>query len=224
LDAVNRSNFPRNFVLKSNHGSGASVICWEGATPGNLLPNSYTTSSWEKYIIHPDDLIWNNLVELSTKWISRSYYWEIGKYPEWAYKNISPLLIAEEVLTHNGKIPEDYKFYMVNGKCSFIHVRVTENSRDLFYPDWRPIDAKYLYPKSGFIPNTPDSLDEMLKLAELLSEGIDFIRVDLYITDSGVKFGELTNYPDGGMADITPKKLSVDLIREFSPEYIKFAR
>jgi hypothetical protein len=35
-------------------------------------------------------------------------------------------------------------------------------------------------------------------VAAKLSADIDFIRVDLYETDNGVIFGELTNYPMGG--------------------------
>jgi hypothetical protein len=38
----------------------------------------------------------------------------------------------------------------------------------------------------------------MLKLAETLSAGTDLVRVDLYETSGGVKFGEPTNYPGAG--------------------------
>ena len=34
--------------------------------------------------------------------------------------------------------------------------------------------------------------------------GFDFIRVDLYITTEGIKFGELTNYPDAGQTPFEP--------------------
>jgi hypothetical protein len=59
----------------------------------------------------------------------------------------------------------------------------------------------------------------MINLAKILSAGLDFIRVDLYVTDSGVKFGELTNYPEGGMADIHPKQLSINFAKNWVQDY-----
>jgi hypothetical protein len=59
----------------------------------------------------------------------------------------------------------------------------------------------------------------MLNLAKSLSEGIDFIRVDLYCTDKGIKFGELTNYPEGGVADIKPKELSNQFAKNWVQDY-----
>ncbi len=44
----------------------------------------------------------------------------------------------------------------------------------------------------------------MVELAEALAEGFDFVRVDLYNIDGRIVFGELTNYPYGGMAPFDP--------------------
>lgn len=222
IESLKRSSFPKNFVLKSNHGSGASVICWEGAPRGIILPNYDSPRIWEVYVIHPDDLVWEQLVTLSNSWMKANFYWEVGRFPEWAYKNIQPQILMEEVLTHNGKIPEDYKFFMVNGECVFIQVdvsRFTEHKRDLYSPNWDLLDARFLYPSSGLRPERPIQLSEMMNIAKSLAVGIDFIRVDMYITDIGIKFGELTNYPDGGLADIRPKKLSVELAKNWIQNY-----
>jgi TupA-like ATPgrasp len=222
IDCLTRENLPNNFVLKSNHGSGASVICWEGAPKGKDLPKKKPKSVWEKYLIHPDDLIWEDLVNLSNHWMNTNYYWASGRFPEWAYKNIEPKIIAEEVLTHKGELPEDYKFFMVNGECKFIQVdvsRFTQHKRDLYSPNWDLLEASFLYPSSGFNLKRPILLTEMVNLARSLSAGIDFIRVDLYCTDSGIKFGELTNYPEGGTADITPKELSIRFAKNWVQNY-----
>jgi hypothetical protein len=219
IEGLNRNSFPRNFVMKSNHGSGASVICWEGFSRGFAIPVKESSRVWEVYLIHPDDLIWEHLVALSNSWMKANFYWEIGRFPEWAYKDIEPNLLVEEVLTHNGKIPEDYKFFMVNGECVFIQVRHAAKKRDLYSPNWDLMEAKFLYPASGLLTERPIQLTEMIRLAEALAKNIDFVRVDLYITDKGIKFGELTNYPDGGLADIRPKKLSVELARNWIQNY-----
>lgn len=148
-----------------------------------------------------------------------NFYWEIGRFPEWAYKDIEPKILVEEVLTHEGKIPEDYKFNMVNGECVFIQVRHAAKMRDLYSPNWDLMDAKFLYPSSGLRPERPVQLTEMISLVRVLAKNIDFIRVDLYITDKGIKFGELTNYPDGGLADIRPKELSIELAKNWTQNY-----
>jgi hypothetical protein len=227
LASLNKADFPKNFVLKSNHGSGASVICWEGAIRGNMLPTTPPTTKklstiWGKYLIHPDDLVWEHLVNLSTNWMKANYYWEFGRFPEWAYKNIEPQILVEEVLNLNGEIPNDYKFFMINGECVFIQVdisRFTEHKRDLYSPNWVLLNATFLFPNSGFRLEPPVLLSEMLSLAKTLSKGIDFIRVDLYCTDKGIKFGELTNYPEGGMVDIRPKALSIKYAKNWFQNY-----
>lgn len=222
IDSSVRESLPKNFVLKSNHGSGASVICWEGAPRGKGLPNKKPPRIWKKYLIHPDDLVWEDLVNLSGHWMSVNYFWELGRFPEWAYKNIEPKILLEEVLTHNGGIPEDYKFFMINGECVFIQVDVSrfiEHKRDLYSPNWDLLDASFKFSTSGFLLERPVFLTEMLNLAKSLSVGIDFIRVDLYRTDNGIKFGELTNYPEGGLADLKPKELSIEFAKNWVQNY-----
>jgi hypothetical protein len=184
-----------------------------------MLPKNDASRIWEVYVIHPDDLVWEQLVKLSNSWMKANFYWEVGRFPEWAYKDIQPQILMEEVLTHNGKIPEDYKFFIVNGECEFIQVRHALKKRDLYSPNWDLLDASFLYPSSGLRPERPIQLSEMMNIAKSLAAGTDFIRVDLYITDKGIKFGELTNYPDGGLADIRPKKLSVEFAKNWIQNY-----
>ncbi len=50
----------------------------------------------------------------------------------------------------------------------------------------------------------PAQLDEMLAIAESLSNGIAFIRVDLYNFNSRVIFGEMTLSPGEGYKNIQP--------------------
>ena len=59
----------------------------------------------------------------------------------------------------------------------------------------------------------------MIDVAERLSAGVDFVRVDLYETRNGVKFGELTNYPEGGSGPFTPSELNVEFGRRWNPYY-----
>jgi hypothetical protein len=211
-------NFPRNFVLKSNHGSGASVICWSGAPRGVKIPVDISNTSWEKFLIHPDDLDSDNLIGLSDKWMTLNYYWDFGRYPEWAYKAIRPLLLVEELLLDGGGLPIDYKFQMINGKCAFIQVDVSRyghHQRNLYTENWELINARTRHPQIISSMPKPRELDEMLKVSEELSKGIDFVRIDLYAIEGRVVFGEMTNYPNGGLKEIWPRSLSIELARKW---------
>jgi TupA-like ATPgrasp len=50
----------------------------------------------------------------------------------------------------------------------------------------------------------PSNLSEMKSTAEQLSDGMDFVRVDLYDLGDRVVLGELTNYPESGNAGFHP--------------------
>ncbi|MEZ4510030.1 MAG: ATP-grasp fold amidoligase family protein [Eubacteriales bacterium] len=57
--------------------------------------------------------------------------------------------------------------------------------------------------------NMPESLviarparyDDMIRIAEALAKGMRHVRVDLYDTESGIRFGELTFFDQSGFAD-----------------------
>ena len=45
----------------------------------------------------------------------------------------------------------------------------------------------------------------MINLAEKIGAQFDFVRVDLYSPPQGILFGEVTFYPNGGLAPFIPK-------------------
>ena len=47
-------------------------------------------------------------------------------------------------------------------------------------------------------PEKPKKLNEMLRIARILSRGFRYVRVDLYNIDGEIKFGEMTFTPAAG--------------------------
>jgi hypothetical protein len=47
----------------------------------------------------------------------------------------------------------------------------------------------------GFAIPKPAGLDKAYDIADTLSKGFPFVRVDLYLTEQGVRFGEMTFTP-----------------------------
>ena len=198
---------PRNYVVKANHCSGAAVFVWDEA-PRQQLPSDLRRITWQRFFVHPETLDWAKLRRLSDKWVCQNYFWSPGRLPEWAYENIPARIMIEELLFDaQADLPSDYKFFMFDGECQLIQHDLTRFSghlRDIYSPTWCRLPVRYLYDNSAEGSQKPDGLDEMLSIASALSEGMDFVRVDLYETNKGIKFGEMTNYPEGGFGQFEP--------------------
>lgn len=136
---------------------------------------------------------------------------------EWPYKNVRPRIIAEKYLGDGtGKPINDYKFMCFHGqvKCSFVCTQ--RNTPDglkvtFFDNDWNVLPFERHYPKSNEKIERPKNFSEMLRIAQILSEGIPFVRVDLYETDNRVRFGEMTFYPGCGFEKFTPEEYDYEL-------------
>ena len=220
-EKIDFSTLPLEFVIKANHGSGAVIIVWDGAAIEHTL--SVNSGKWDVFSINPRSFEIEKARQIMKKWLSQNYYWVPGQKPEWAYKNIEPRVIIEELFTdQQGRLPVDFKFSMIDGKCEFIHVRTKENglqTRDLFDSSWNRLPIKWYFPNSKKEIVKPNHLEEMLMIAKELSKGIDFIRVDLYETKDGVKFGELTNYPNGGYRKFEPEIYNTLIGASWNPKY-----
>ena len=101
----------------------------------------------------------------------------------------------------------DYKFHCLNGEPQFVLTCSNRKSNgdkamqvtlDLFDMDWKPIpeivSSGLEHPGNGELPK-PENLDEMIRIAKILSKDFKFVRVDLYELERKVYFGELTFSP-----------------------------
>lgn len=103
----------------------------------------------------------------------------------------------------------DYKFLCFNGKPKMIFT-CTERFEDegvkvtFFDLDWNKLNFERHYLSSTKKIRKPRNLELMIKLAEKLSEGIPFVRVDFYEIEGKVYFSEMTFFPGGGMEEFRP--------------------
>jgi len=178
-------DFPEAFVIKANHGSG-----------------------FVRIVTNKSEINRDNVIREAESWLRFDY----GKYSgEWAYSRIDPVVVVEEFVESNAKsadgVPWDYKFFVFDGKCAMIQVDVSRfsgHARTLFTPGWELIPAKLTYPRAQKETPHPDRLDEMLRVAEAVGKGIDFVRVDIYDSNRGPIIGELTCFPEGGTGKLSP--------------------
>jgi hypothetical protein len=134
---------------------------------------------------------------------------------EWEYKNIKPRIIVEKLLkdsSGNNQL-NDYKIYCFHGEPTFIQTifdRGNETKEDWYDTNWNLQDAYYFSAKKKYVKK-PKQLDELLKVAKKLSKDFPYVRVDLYIVDNKIYFGELTFRPYGGFMKFVPESFDNDL-------------
>lgn len=106
---------------------------------------------------------------------------------------------------------KDYKFMCFDGKvkCIFaVTERFSEDGLKVTFFDigWNQLPFERHYPRSVRPILKPYNLEKMLELAEELSRGIPFVRVDFYESGGKIYFGELTFYPGSGLEEFTPEE------------------
>lgn len=178
---------PQKFVLKTTHGGGSCgvVICKDK----NALDK-------KKAI---DDL-------------NESMAFSVGNaFREHPYMGVQKRVIAEELLEIGSGDLRDYKIFCFNGQARFFKVdfgRFTEHRANYYSPDCRllPYGEVVCKPDPNAEIEIPQNIGKMIQLAEKLSEGIPFVRVDLYNVNGTIRFGELTFYPASGLSKWTDKK------------------
>ncbi len=178
---------PEKFVLKCTHGSKCNIVCTDKAK----LDIAHVRKSL-------------------SKWMKTNYYYHSR---EWPYKSVKPRIIAEKYMLSSGMDELiDYKFYCNNGNADYVMVCVGRAKDDLrflyFDKDWNFYRFNYgdeVLPEDFSFP-MPPRMTEMFQVAEHLSQGFRYLRVDLYESGGELYFGELTLYPSAGFdQDILPE-------------------
>lgn len=173
---IDFDSLPNQFVLKWNFGCGYNIICDDKAK----LNIPETVAQLKKWGKEP--------------------FWTY--YSELQYKGVPKKIIAEEYIGDNeGNPPEDYKFYCFNGNAYC--VMLCEGRKEgwpkfyFFDKDFNLLrinrDSKEA--PADFSRTKPAGIEEAFRIADKLSEGFPFVRVDLYITGGQVRFGEMTFTP-----------------------------
>lgn len=187
FDDIDFDKLPNQFVIKSTNGGGGTgvVICKD--------KSSFNFRAAKKRIEK-----------------SMTYNWKYER--EWVYKDIKPRIIAEEFLyNEDGTDLVDWKLHCFNGEPKVLFCasdRYTLGEKLKF--DWYDMQLNHLPIKSKGYDNTNKTIapfpewEQMKNVARKLSKGIPYVRVDLYLINHKIYFGELTFFHDGGVVALEP--------------------
>jgi len=186
---IKYDTLPDKFVLKCTHNSGGIIICKDKL----LLDKQKANARMQEQLK-----------------INYYYIWK-----EWAYKNVRPRIICEKYLCTNYNDLYDYKFFCCNGKAVLVQVdfgRFTNHKRNIYSLNWEltNVQIEYKNDKTKII-DKPKKLEEMKYIAEKISKGFPFLRVDMYYVDEKIYVGELTIYHGAGFEKIKPYKYNIIL-------------
>lgn len=105
---------------------------------------------------------------------------------------------------NHGTELKDYKIFNFNGKSKLIQVdynRFINHKRRFYTSNWDKLDMILTYPDDkSIVIDRPKNLDKLIELAEKLATNIPFLRTDFYVINDKIYFGELTFYPEAGLA------------------------
>lgn len=183
VEDVNIDNLPDEFVMKVNHGSSQNLFC-----------------------CNKSNFNWKIEQKKIKKWLKRNQYYNSL---EWVYRDIKPKIIAEKLIkSDEGKVPMDYKVFCFQGEPKYIMV-ASERGKgttkfDFFDIEWNHINVLNHYPNSKYDLLRPNRLNEILEYSKILSEGFPHMRVDFYIEQGKVIFGECTFFHSAGNGAFVP--------------------
>jgi hypothetical protein len=196
-EKIDYNSLPDSFAIKYTNGSGRNIFVQNKSTM---------------------DL--NDVNRTLNEWISNPR----GRYGrEWCYYNVTPRIVVESLLERdeNSDIP-DYKFFCFNGKVKYLYTMInyvddhSSGQCSFFTPDFKKLPYKRSEYKAieGDI-NKPENFDEMIRIAEKLSEDFPHVRVDLYNMKGKIFFGELTFYNASGYTVFQPDEFDYIMGNEF---------
>lgn len=187
FDQIDFNKLPDKFVLKCNHDSAGLVIVQDKSKLDRAKAKEE--------------------IEQALKY---NYYY-ISR--EWPYKDVKPVILAEEYLENGEEGLHDYKVWCFNGKAMYIQYitgRIRKTYEAFYDRDWEKQDFTYYNPLMDGEVKRPERLEELLEVSEKLAKDMPFLRADFYILETGeIKFGEMTFFPIGGMERWHPDEMDV---------------
>ena len=193
-DEIDFDALPDQFVLKCNHNSGTGMCICKDKSKLDI----------------------EKVKKELRKGLAQDYYLT-GR--EWPYKDVPRKIVCERYMEDSttGAL-NDYKVFIFNGKARCIQVdydRFTDHHRNFYNMDWKYIPFTTCYPTNpSHVVEKPDALEEMLGLAEKIAGDLrnpPFVRIDFYIVDGNVYFGEITFYHGSGYETFTPEEYDTKL-------------
>lgn len=108
----------------------------------------------------------------------------------------------------------DYKWFCFDGEPKIMYMSRDTSAHpttDFFDMEFNHLPIRMQDPNSDTVIEKPALFEEMKRLAHVLSAGIPHVRVDFYVINGQIYFGEMTFYHCGGIALVQPDEWNLRL-------------
>lgn len=191
-EAVDFDALPNQFVLKCTNGSGAVLICKDKKKLDKA-----------------------KAVKEMKKWLADDFS-KMKKEPQ--YKNVVNRIIAEEYLEDESGALRDYKFYCYDGEPHYYGVftdRYTDETVDMYDMSGKKLEG-YLnggVKNSDYVIPQGENFAELIDVVKKLAKPFQFVRVDFYMANGKLYFGELTFTDGAGSDPFSPESFDLEMAK-----------
>lgn len=187
--------FGQPVMIKANHGCGWN-LAYDGTKPDRA-----------------------EIEEVLTDWLGQVFG---GKLGEWAYSEIEPYGLIEELLAFaDGSSPYNFNIHTSNGKILFVGIysgdKKGKRTIGFFSENGERLPVQVLSADARMDQNyvPPPSFHTAIKAARMLSQNVDYVRCDFMATDDRVWYNEITTYTGSGHLKLTDH----DLVNHLSQDW-----
>jgi hypothetical protein len=181
FDDIDFSKLPKDYVIKTNHGSHTNIIVRNGKIDKIKAKKKFD------------------------EWMSKDWSW--WGY-ELHYIPIPRKIYIEPFMQNNGLPLNDYKFWCFNGKPKFFTINGDNGHGGINHYDFNANllnISRYDYPADKNKKwNMPKKLNLMIEYATVLAVPFKFVRIDFYEINNNCVFGELTFIPGAAYIQYNP--------------------
>lgn len=155
---------------------------------------------------------WGSVKVTMKQWKEMEYFPKRLVWPETQMKRV----FAVEKMHSNipGGVLDDYKFYVFHGRVAFLQA-IAGRQHDMVYDhydrDLNRIAGLSRRAKKADRIQLDGKVADMIPLVEKIGECFDFARIDMYLLNGEIFFGEITQCPANGFATFYPSSFDFEL-------------
>lgn len=183
-EKISFDNLPDKFVMKLSNGSNTNLLC-------------------------------TNKGELDIDEVKEKFRWfyvqsQTAAGREWVYNTKKEsVIVVERFLEDTEQLGGiyDYKFMCFDGIPHYVICdvnRFADHHRNIYDMEWNNLHIASDCPCSDSEIARPEKFEEMVDIAKKLSQDFPAVRVDLYMVNGHIYFGELTFFPWSGYVKYNP--------------------
>ena len=207
----------RKYVESVDCADILNELYWEGFSPEDIpfdsLPEKFVIKITHIIVTDKNKLDKNDVIKKCNIWLNEKF---LPCYGEWFYGIEKPRIIIEKYLEDKSIKGEllDYKVFCFNGEPKLIDVhcgRFGEHKRNIYDLNWNFLDDVYFKYDHFDGIERPKKIDELLNYARKLSSNFSHVRVDFFIVNEKIYFGELTFTNGAGLDKIKPYEFDLKM-------------